>query len=280
MSLDRIVTLLAYRAIGPFGRRRETLPVLMYHSISATPEDAPAYYRTCTDPMAFAEQMSMLASDGYQGLTLTEGLAALDSGNAQLKSRKPVAITFDDGYHDFLTSAVPALQRHAFTATMYLPTGFIAHERRQFKGRDCLTWPEIADLHGCGFEFGSHTVTHPKLVDLTLEEIRNEVIVSKSTIEQQLSTEVKAFAYPYAFPQHKRDFVRRFVDVVATAGYRSAVTTMIGHVRAQDDVFCLKRLPVNSCDDADLLRAKLQGFYNWMAAPQSAAKQLARVMLG
>jgi peptidoglycan/xylan/chitin deacetylase (PgdA/CDA1 family) len=248
----------------------------MYHSISPTHEDVSPYYRTATHPAVFAEQMRLLANEGYTGVTLSQGLAALRSPDCYPDARHRVAITFDDGYQDFLIAAVPILERHGFRATMYLPTGFIGHERRQFKGRDCLTWDEALKLHDRGFEIGSHTVTHPRLVDLPDDEIRTELVLSKRTIEEHLNAEVTSFAYPYAFPQQKRRFAARFANLLTAAGYQSAVTTVIGRVTVQDDALCLKRLPVNSSDDSELLRAKLKGFYTWMAGPQLAAKQLRR----
>jgi peptidoglycan/xylan/chitin deacetylase (PgdA/CDA1 family) len=278
MRLDRAVTLLAFRAIGSLASSRVTarLPVLMYHSISAAGEDATPYYRIATHPAVFAEHMQVLEREGYTGVTLSEGLNAIRLPNLQRSTRQPVALTFDDGYRDFFTAAVPVLERHGFRATMYLPTGFIGEQRRRFKSRECLTWSEVSALHAAGFEFGSHTVTHPRLVDMTWDEIRTELIASKRTLEQQLGAEVTAFSYPYAFPQQKRKFAEQFVGLLRSSGYSTAVTTIIGHVGVQDDALCLKRLPVNSCDDSELLRAKLHGFYNWMAGPQSAAKQLKR----
>ena len=282
MRLDRAVTLLAFRTLGSLapGRTAARLPVLMYHSVSATSEQATPYYQTSTHPVVFAEQMRVLESAGYTGVTLSQGLQAIRRPNLQLSDRQPVALTFDDGYRDFLTAAVPVLERHGFKATMYLPTGFIDHERRQFQGRECLTWGEVSALHDAGFEFGSHTVTHPLLVEQTWDEIRTELVLSKRTIEQQLNIDVTAFAYPYAFPQQKRAFAERFLGLLRAAGYRSGVTTIIGSVSVLDDALCLKRLPVNSCDDSALLRAKLRGFYDWMAGPQSAVKQLKRLKSG
>ena len=277
MRLDRVVTLSAYRAAGWLAPNREamTLPVLMYHSISATPENAHPYYRTHTDPAVFAEHMRVLDNAGYHGVGLSQGLVEILS--PERSRSRPVAITFDDGFHDFLTEAAPVLQRHGFSATMYLPTDFIGEERRQFKNHACLTWKEVRELYHSGFEFGSHTASHPVLADLPWDGIRSELVCSKRVIEEQLGAEVSTFAYPYAFPRQKREFAQRMMACLKEAGYRSAVTTLIGRVNTDDDTFCLKRLPVNSCDDGALLRAKLQGFYNWMAAPQLAAKYLKNV---
>jgi peptidoglycan/xylan/chitin deacetylase (PgdA/CDA1 family) len=281
MRFDRALTLLAFRTIGSFATNRAAvgLPVLMYHSISDTAETGQPYYRTSTHPDVFAEQMRVLERGGYVGVTLSDGLRMIRADKHQSDDPQPVAITFDDGYRDFLTAAVPVLDRHRFKATMYLPTAFIAHQRRQFKGRDCLTWNEISVLRHSGFEFGSHTVNHSKMVDMTWDEIQGELVLSKTTIERELSADVTAFSYPYAFPQQNNTFVDRFMKLLQAAGYRSAVTTMIGRVCEQDDALCLKRLPVNSCDDSELLRAKLEGFYDWMAVPQSAAKQVRRKTL-
>jgi peptidoglycan/xylan/chitin deacetylase (PgdA/CDA1 family) len=197
---------------------------------------------------------------------------------------KPVVLTFDDGFRDFYTEAFPVLQTHGFTATVFLPTAFIGDDRRQFRPstlnyqlsttKDCLTWPEVLELRRHGIHFGSHTVNHPKLVELDWPEIAAELSNSKSEIEQQLGEPATTFCYPYAFPQTDHQFVHRFTDLLSDTGYRSCATTALGRVRPGTDPFRLKRLPANSLDDLALFAAKLDGAYDWLAAPQSAAKAL------
>jgi peptidoglycan/xylan/chitin deacetylase (PgdA/CDA1 family) len=277
--LDRLLTLSLFRPLrnvvpaGCEGR----LPVLMYHSISDRSEAGVApYYRTATRPEVFAEQMALLKSEGWEAMSLAVGLRAFGSG--ETSRRKIVALTFDDGFRDFLTAAFPVLRQHGFTATMYLPTAFIGEQPIQFKAHECLAWDDVAELHRAGIEFGSHTVNHPELVRLPWAEVEREVRDSKAEIERHLGAQVASFAYPYAFPRAEREFVSKLRRLLGEAGYENCVTTDIGRVRAGGDLLAIPRLPANDCDDAELLKAKLAGAYDWLAVPQRAVKALKRLV--
>jgi len=285
MRLDRLITLrfiwpwlrLRRRAAAP----RNRLPILMYHSISNSAEPGvKPYYRTVTSPRRFAEQMSWLANAGYRAVTLSEGSEWLH-GVSGCSSSKPVVVTFDDGFSDFATAAVPVLREFRFKATMFLPTAFIAKgaARLQFNGRDCLTWDEVRRLQKEGMEFGSHTVSHPKLVKLSWKEVELEVANSKDEIEQQLGCAVPGFAYPYAFPQAHVSFAARFGELLRRSGYETCVTTEIGCEKPGGDKYRIKRLPVNDADDVALLSAKVGGAYDWLAKPQGAAKAVKKILL-
>lgn len=256
--------------------RRRSIPVLMYHSISDTPEAGVSeYYQVCTSPARFAEQMAYLASRGWRGLTLSQALATVTPGMSTHSDAdsKFFALTFDDGFRDFHSAASPILQRHGFTATMYLPTAYIADQRRIFKERECLTWTEVTELHKSGFEFGSHTVNHPALIDCSWPTIQAELRDSKSAIEQVLGSKVSAFGYPYAFPQADPAFIRDFRALLTDTGYSSCATTIVGRARTDGDPLLVPRLPANSADDPVLLEAKLDGAYDWMALPQLLRKR-------
>lgn len=282
-------------------RHLPPVTILMYHSISDDPEpESPDYFKVCTPPHRFAEQMQWLSELGYKGVTLSQGLTALNQLNhrcaeSNFDIRKPstsiaplimptpakdperfVVITFDDGFSDFHKAAVPILRHHGFSATMYLPTGFVADARRTFKSRECLTWEEIRELNKYGFEFGSHTVSHPRLIQLAWPAIESELRDSRSILGEQLGCPIRAFSYPYAFPGAEREFSDAFGRLLARIGYESCVTTTIGRVGLGSDLFKLPRLPVNSADDRSLFEAKLSGAYDWLSLPQALLKEFNR----
>lgn len=257
----------------------DAIPILMYHSISDDPEPGVApYYRLATPPALFHEHMRMLSEGGYDGCSLSTALPAITG--ARPPCQRIVVITFDDGLRDFQQHAWPILLEFGFTATMFLPTAFIGEDRRQFKGRECLTWDEVRALHGQGVEFGSHTVHHLQLADLAPEAMTRELSQSRSDMEEGLGEPPQAFSHPYAFPLDCGGYVRRLQSALRAEGYRAAVTTRLGRSRPGDDPLLLKRLPCNGDDDLVLLKAKLLGAYDWLGAIQYAVKCAKRMTGG
>ncbi len=163
------------------------VPILMYHSISDDPEPGVSpYYRVNASPAVFRQHMQFLADHDYHTISLDQLVSAFP--------KKPVVLTFDDGFRDFYTEAFPVLQEHGFTATVFLPTAFIGGSRSvqgsRFDGSGFkvpshfpfrnphsafLTWNEVRELLRHGIHFGSHTVNHPKLVELDWPEIKSEL---------------------------------------------------------------------------------------------------------
>ena len=274
LRADALATRYLFHPLQRLSLRQRGIPILMYHSISATAEDhLHPYYRTVTSPVMFARQMHFLFNNGYT--TVTPGEAAHGAGTLT-NGKRPVAITFDDGFRDFLEHAFPILNRYGFSATVYLPTSYIGESARAFKGHTCLTWTEVRDLHQAGVEFGSHTVTHPQLTSLQPEQIRYEISTSKTVMEDRLGCPVNSFAYPYAFPETQREFTATLRAMLTEAHYDNGVSTIIGTADRSGDKFFMKRLPINSCDDTALFQAKLAGAYEWMHKVQYASKWIAR----
>jgi peptidoglycan/xylan/chitin deacetylase (PgdA/CDA1 family) len=310
LRADRIATLCLFHPLQRLAQRpMKKIPVLMYHSISEHDNrNLHPYYETATTPEVFAEHIKFLHENNYRIVSLPELVAILAADRYRQRARrltaaavppevrandryarascreatrqaaphKCVAITFDDGFQDFYWQAFPVLNSYGYQATVFLPTAFIGKRPLRFKGACCLTWSQVRELQKAGVSFGSHTVNHPKLTDLTAKKLDDELRQSKLAIEDHLGCAVESFAYPYAFPSAHRSFTLTLRRLLEDAGYRNGVSTMVGRVGARDDCFFMKRLPVNTHDDWNLFRAKLEGGYDWIYPPQLLWKKLTR----
>jgi peptidoglycan/xylan/chitin deacetylase (PgdA/CDA1 family) len=204
------------------------------------------------------------------------------------RSDRYVVLTFDDGYEDFYSKAFPLLKKHGFIATVFLPTSFIGQKSPGLRGKKHLTWDQVQELDDAGIAFGSHTVNHPQLRVLGWKEVDFELRASKETIEAHIRQSrewagqslngpvtIHSFCYPYRFPEEDKDFCSMLSRLIRITGYTSCSTTRIGTLNTEEDVLCLKRLPVSTADDDRLFSAKLGGRYNWVAWLQGLSKKTA-----
>ncbi|MCD4812025.1 polysaccharide deacetylase family protein [bacterium] len=99
----------------------------------------------------------------------------MNKPNKPNKPQRYAVLTFDDGFRDFYTYAYPILKKYSFTATVFLPTGFIGNGQSIFNGKEHLRWDEVREIRFNGIEFGSHTVSHPKLRNLKRKNVENEL---------------------------------------------------------------------------------------------------------
>lgn len=276
--LDRLATLyLFYPLKCVSGRRNQIqIPILMYHSISDDNNISVynlAYYRTNTSPRVFNEHMKFLYNNNYKVINLFE-LQHLFYSKQDVDDRY-VVITFDDGLRDFYFAAYPILHKYNFTATVFLPTGYIGNRGIEtFKGQECLIWHEVCELYNKGITFGSHTVTHPQLRYLSRKEIEYELRLSREMIENHTGNPVVSFSYPFAFPEEDKYFVNELQSILDKCGYRNGVSTRIGTVTNMENKYFLKRIPINSHDDIALFKAKIEGGYNWLYLPQYLSKKI------
>ena len=243
----------------------------MYHSISSRDQNhGHPYFKTNTEPSVFFKQMSYLKRNNYQVISIDEALKVMHSGKPL--QNKYAVITFDDGFQDILTNALPILKEFNFTATVYLPTQFISEEGLFFKDTRCLTWQEVMELQSNNIEIGSHTVTHPQLASLTQQEVENELTNSKAVIEDKLGKSCNSFSYPYAFPEGNKEFVSFLRKILFKSGYHNCISTIVGTMGENAENYFIKRIPVNSNDDEQFFKAKLEGAYNWIHIPQAIFK--------
>lgn len=135
-------------------------------------------------------------------------------------------LTFDDGYQDFYYIVAPLLRDYGVRATVFVVSGYV-DTQRIFKWIEqpelpldwVMTSEQIRELHDEGFEIGSHTVTHPQLTAINAIDVMNELVKSKSMLEEIIGDEVVSFCYPQGF------YNRETIRLVQEAGYRAAVVS-------------------------------------------------------
>ncbi len=191
------------------------VPILMYHHVSAKPAKNSLDFGLTVKTPDFAAQMDFLAKNGYHPITLTMLFDHLYYGLPL--PRRPIILSFDDGYEDNYTDAFPILQRHHFVAEINIITGMI--------GGWYLTWQQIRQMAAAGIEIGSHTIHHLSLADVSPQTARTELLDSRTTLEQQLGVPIQFFCYPSGEPFHTGSLARRqfITSLLSQDGYIGAL---------------------------------------------------------
>jgi peptidoglycan/xylan/chitin deacetylase (PgdA/CDA1 family) len=216
------------------------VPVLAYHQIEVKRHQRPSYRGLVVDATSFERQMSILRTFGYRAVSLID-LAKSLAGDLALPSR-PVVITFDDGYAGAYNVGFPILRRYDFVATLFLiAEDFIDNSKRQNqRAFPIMTRTQVAEMVGVGFHVGSHSVSHPRLTELSDSAVHTEITNSRKILENTFRCEVNAFCYPYGV--YDSGLETRVQD----AGYACACSTRFGRRHSAKDKFGLRRIPVGA----------------------------------
>ncbi|MDD5217941.1 MAG: polysaccharide deacetylase family protein [Candidatus Omnitrophica bacterium] len=216
------------------------------------------------------EEKRVIASEAKQSQSeiATSPAGTRDDGHASPVSRdtcpvippqddqKHIIITFDDGYRDNYVNAFPIMKEFGLKGCVFCVSDEIG------KG-SFLRVEEIHAMADAGFEFGSHTMSHPELVHLDEKSKWLEISESKKRLEEMLGIPIPYFCYPKGFWDEEG------VDMVATAGYAAACSNRPGsndwrHLlrRNSNDIYLLRRTEISGFDDLGDFRRKLNGAYD------------------
>ena len=190
-------------------------------------------------PKRFRFQMRLLKWLGYKGLSMGKLLPYLKGE----KSGKVVGITFDDGYRNNLTEAMPILQQLGFSATCYIISQKIGgtNEWDLEKGipeNPLMNEEEVRQWIDGGMEIGSHTQHHVRLTECDEEQATVEIGQSRIDLEQQFGCKIDHFCYPWG--KHSPSVVKTTEQVQ----YHTATTVQRGRATTQDSLLELPRVPV------------------------------------
>ncbi|HWZ20386.1 MAG TPA: polysaccharide deacetylase family protein [Ktedonobacteraceae bacterium] len=169
------------------------VPIFMYHHVSNLPVRNYLDYGLTVTTTNFNYQLDWLQQQGYHSITQTELFDALYYG--KVLPTHPMILTFDDGYEDVYTDALPALLAHHYRGVFYIITGMI--------GGNYMTWPQVRKLAQDGMQVSSHTIHHVNIGQPPpWTTTQNELLASKQTLEVQLKQPVQFFCYPTGEPFH------------------------------------------------------------------------------
>jgi peptidoglycan/xylan/chitin deacetylase (PgdA/CDA1 family) len=208
------------------------LPILTFHTLDDQSSNV------SFSPQVFRRGMARLHEKGYRTINLPEAIYLLRQGRPF--PERSLVITFDDGYQTVYEEAFPILQWYNMSATVFLTVGeggttMAASLLPPLKGRSMLSWHNIRKMHQWGITFGAHTLTHPDLTRLPLDQTESEICDSKSIIEDALSAPVTCFAYPYGRHNDRiREIVRQHFDCACSDNF--------GLVTARSDLHSLERI--------------------------------------
>jgi peptidoglycan/xylan/chitin deacetylase (PgdA/CDA1 family) len=220
------------------------VPILMYHNVGERER------HLNVSPQALARQCRLLRILGFRAITLRELAKHL---SANYLPRRTVVFTFDDALLGVYEHALPVLQACGWSATVFAVSHRLGQEadwaprhRHRVMSRE-----QLVALHRQGWEVGAHTLTHPYLTRLPLENARWEIEQCKRELEELTGAPIVSFCYPYG------DVNETTVQMVREAGYWVACTVQKGLVRPQDDPFLLPRVPIAYSDGATGLLYRL-----------------------
>jgi peptidoglycan/xylan/chitin deacetylase (PgdA/CDA1 family) len=228
---------------------RNAVPILMYHEVSRAPR--PSFAKYSVTARAFEAQMRWLSMAGYRTIDLATLLIHRRDGT--LVPPKSIVVTFDDGFRDAAVFAGAVMAEHGFSATFFLVAGLMGGmstwlERERGVSLPIMSWRDARSLERAGHRCESHTVTHPRLAELAPNACRDELVRSRSVIEEALGHAVRYVAYPFGSESAEVRTIAR------DCGYDGACGVTIGLSTAADDPLALRRVPVLGTDSmADFL---------------------------
>lgn len=217
--------------------------ILAYHSVSH------AGSVISVPPGLFEAQMQCLASLRVPVVPL-EAITAADGA---------VALTFDDGYRDFIEEALPVLLRFKLPATVFVVAGRCGSRNDwdqagygSIPSLPLMDWDQIREVARAGIEIGAHTYSHPDLRRLRPEDVAGEFARCQAEIRARTGQNACALAYPYGRSNAAvRDLAGRY--------FRLACGTRLDFVRPGADPLDLPRVDVYYLRDLKRFREVVLG---------------------
>jgi peptidoglycan/xylan/chitin deacetylase (PgdA/CDA1 family) len=199
-----------------------------------------------------ADQLAWLKDEGYEFVRLKTLLLPVVTG----QPRKLAVVTFDDGYRDFLTCALPVLERHSVPATVFLVTGLMGQVSTWSSSKNrvpLLTAGEVREVKSRGSTLGSHTLAHLDLTAVDANELHRQLAGSQQALAE-LGETFHSLAYPWG------RCTQREAEAARAAGYQCAFTAGRATSTNQADRFQIGRLVASQHPNLKAFRRAVPDF--------------------
>jgi peptidoglycan/xylan/chitin deacetylase (PgdA/CDA1 family) len=213
--------------------------ILNYHSVPAS------------ERRNFARQMDMVLRHSTPLDVQTEALPA--------QRTRYVGITFDDGFENFISVALPELQRRNIPSTVFIILEALGNEfgTPEFLEK-VMSADQLRSIPQYLVTLGSHTLTHPFLPSLRNEEAFNELLESRLQLEKILNRSVTLFSFPFG------GFSDELVQLSRQAGYARVFTTLPNLAFTGEEQFAVGRIRADTTNWPLEFRLKIVGAYRWL----------------
>jgi len=177
-----------------------------------------------------------------------------------------VVLTFDDGFQNVITNALPILSEYRIPATLFLVTQYLGSMPNWIDEKDhpdlgerILYIEELKSINNDLVTFGSHSTSHPYMMKLSKPEARKELTESKKRLENILRHEIKMFAFPHG------DHNKILIDLANESGYQRVFTLSYKPAFSKADEFVTGRTDVYMDESLLEFKLKLLGAYRWLS---------------
>lgn len=236
--------------------KKNNFRILLYHSIGRRVEDDILGIRVSRED--FFSQMRFLYDNKYNVVRLIDLIKSIQN-NAEMP-KKSIVITFDDGYKDNLTEAIPILKEFNFPALIFTCLGYIESNKKELDDYwtkwDFLTREDLCHLLNFDIDIGLHSMTHRRLTGLNYNEITEEIINAKTKLESYINKQVNLFSYPHG------TFNNAIIDMLKVNGFIGACCSIMGKNDSSVNLYQLKRTEIVRDDTIFEFKKKLNGYYD------------------
>ena len=231
--------------------RKSSAPILLYHAVGE-PVEIEWPPSLILPASLFEAHLQYLIQEGYKVVSVEELVSLLHNGG---NLDKVIAMSFDDGYRNNHTDALPLLKKYNAKASFY-----VVH--RDIGKTIYMDNDRLLDLLSNGMEIGSHTINHAPLALIDPKYLPWEVGSAKKFIEKNLDGYIlKGIAYPNG------GYNAKVIEAVKEYKFTYGLTGKVGantHQSFQKAPYELQRISI--VDDGNGLegfKRRLERAYLW-----------------